>query len=582
MRIGKKVFNLIIRISFINLFLINTIHAEVPFTWMLGIYAIMHPAYRHLLPLNGMLWAEQCIVDALYRDGNPNNATIKLVKELFYLQDDMVSFRPTILKSKPASYWTPATIGKINAAITAYRESAAQENENDATLRAALEQIIQPQCTVMLTRKEEIATCIAAKKEILHDITQQNKALYTLIGQAQRKPSTTYAQLNQKIAELEQLETDYHFLAGTKEPIEHAIKKLVYDQKFINRALENGITTLIDSLIDSVKESAPGNNNKKYTAYATESILLTLLWKIANPRDGDMPKQDFVDYFNQLVGPLKDALIVDTDNLQKWITTQPYTKQDYLHFNQNLNALHPDMRKQYMAQHYEQTILAIKGHLLWTSAMPPIITGAGAIYTHPDGSDTEQSPDCVETSFRNFFNIILYNAEKHLFDIERLITAAQKDTDAVPLQLSQNLINFYGRHKCVTNLHASELYNAWTDVTKKIPNVGYMKPIEYAPHARYYEVKSCFPNMLRICNHLLFTHSPHVNRLPREKQLDLICDTVSRDDFMVSWEIADADVEKTQLADIEYVTLKFLINKTSSFEWQLKKGHSVINKGHIT
>ena len=289
-----------------------------------------------------------------------------------------------------------------------------------------------------------------------------------------------------------------------------------------------------------------------------------------------MPKQDFVDYFNQL----KEK--INIPHLQTWITAQPYCKQDYIQFNQHLNAINPDMRKQYMAQHYEQTILAIKGHLLWTSAMPPIITGAGALYTHPDGTQTEPAPDCVETSFRNFFNIILYNAEKNMFDIERLITKCKNDTGDIPLQLSHNLITFYNIYTCVTNLQASELYNEWTQVMKKLLGVVYMKPHEYAPQARFYEVKSLFPNMLAICNYLLFANSSCFKQLPREKQLDLICNKVSRDDFVLSWEIVDADVKKNMLQDIDYVTLRFLINKTHSFEWQLKKGHSVINKGHIT
>jgi len=522
--------------------------------------------------------AEQKIVEKMYRDGNP------LVKELFYLvQEDMVTFRPTILKSKPASYWTPTTIGMILAAITAYRENTAPENEKDTTpkdnktrvLRTALERIIEPQRDIIQAQQEKITALIATKKEMLRDITQQNKALRTRIGQAQRKPCT-YEQLNQKITEIERLEIDYDFLAGTRKPIEKEINKLEYDLKFIDRALHYGIDNLIGYFLDSVKTQSSlklRRAGKVDEAYTTESILLTLLWMISNPRRyGYSAKQDFIDYFCQL----GISTIVDKHNLREWITQRLYTKQDYLQFNQTLSAINPAMRKQYLAQHYEQTLLSIKAQMLWTSPIPPIITPSGAVYMLSDGIHTERAPDCMETAFRNFFNIILYNAESNLFDTQRLITTHKKDTDDIPLHVNQNLINFYDRYRCVTNLQASELYNAWTKVMQKLPGIMYMKPHAYAQHARFYEVKSFFPNMLKICNHLLFGNNPLFNQLQRDKQLDVICNTVSRDDFRLSWDIVDTDLEKTELTDVDYVTLKFWINESNSFEWRLKKGHSVI------
>jgi len=596
MKNNQKIFNLKISASFFCMLLINYTQTEVPFTWMQGIYAITHSAYHHLSPIVGMIWAEQQIADQMYHEGDT------LIKELFYLQKDMVSFRPTILKSKPASYWTPRDIGMIIAAITAYRES--KEHNKEDLLHAALEHIMQPQRELMRIKEDRITELIATKKEILQDITQQNKMLFTLIGQAQRKKCTTCAQLVQKIVEIELLEGDKNFLAGTREPIEQEIKKLIYDRKFINRTLETGFTELIKYFLDSVKESAPDNTEQKYDPYTTEHILLTLLWKIANPQKGNVPKQDFVDYFNQL------GAMIHTDNLQTWIKAPPYNRQDYAQytgtffllirhnsltnvgslskqlaqtgFNQqgtHLSKINSDMREQYMAQQYEQAILATQGRSLWESAIPPIITDAGAMYSYLDGSLTEPSPGCVETSFRNFFDIILYNTEKKIFDIERLIAQSQT-TKKIPLQLNNNVIHFYQRNRCITNLQASELYNTWADGIKNLSGVVYMKPKEYAQKARFYEVKSLFPNMLKICNHLLFGNNKAISQLNPEKQLDVICDALSRDDFMISWEIIDTHITKDMLSGIDYVTLKFFINNTYSFEWQLKNGHSVIPPTH--
>ncbi len=538
---------------------INTTHAEVPFTWMYYICVVItNPAYHHLLPIKGMVWTDQRIIDRMYRYGNQNKATTKLIKEFFYMQADNVSFRPTILKSKPASYWKPTDIGMIMAVITAYRENKLHDDKDD-TLRTALEQIILPQKKIMQKKMKTLTADIATKKEILRDITQQSRKLFTLIGQAERKPRTTLEQLNQRITEIEQLEANQQFLTDTKEPIEHEIKKFKYDLKFIDRAIKTDITELINYFIDSIKEDD----------YTIEHILLTLLWKISNPRTDGQPKQDFIDYFNQLKN------IVNTDNLQTWIVAQPYTLQDCTDFHENFKTLDVDMREHYITQHYEQTILAQIGRSLWTSTLPPIITGAGALYTCLDGNKTEPSPDCVETSFRNFCNIVLYNAEKKIFDTKRLCNKNQKNI-IFPLQLNKNLVDFYQEHQCITNLQAAKLYNAWADVLTKLSGIVYMKPERYAQRARFYEVKSLFPNMLKICNHLLFGNNQTINQLPPEKQLDILCQAVSREDFTLSWNIADANIKKNMLAKSEYVTLNFLINDTYSFDWQLKEGHSVI------
>ena len=181
---------------FLVLFCAHILNADVPFTWMYGICAIPKPLHipPSFNPINGMVWAEQKIVDAMYRNGN------KLVRELFYMQADNVSFRPTVLPSKPAAYWTPEDIGKINAAITVYRESTRSENEKDSTLLNALETIMQPQRKTMEKKQKELLELIATKKDILQDITHQTKNLLTRIGQIERGKRATYA--NKKLVRL--------------------------------------------------------------------------------------------------------------------------------------------------------------------------------------------------------------------------------------------------------------------------------------------------------------------------------------------------------------------------------------------
>lgn len=551
------------------LFLGNTTHTEVPFTWMKNLYAITGLEYEQLSPINGMVWSEQRIVENMYRYGNPDDATIKLIKEIFYLQADNVSFRPTILKSKPASYWTPHNIGAIIRAITVYRANKAQASEKDTNLIITLEAIIQPQKIAMQKIQKDMAMRIAEIKITIDDIAQQNKIFLSLIRQTQRKKITTTQEAEEKITELAQLEEKQKFLTNKRKPLDEELKKLTYHSKAIDEALQTGITKLISYFNQSIKESAP-NKTQIYVSYTTEQILLTLLWKIANPRDTAQPKQDFIDYFNEL-----DTLI-NTKNLKTWTIANPYSKQNYEQFNKQLATIHKTKLAGFMLENYEKTILAVKGYSVWESPLPPIISGAQVTYIHPDGKQTKPFSDCVETAFRNFFNIVLYDGITSSFNINRLIDTAQKDTTPIALQPSKNLINFYHKYPNVINLQASELYNSWTQVIENLPDVVYVEPTEFAQKERFYNVKSSLPNMLKICNHILFGNNLKFEQFSKEEQLDFVCQKLSHDDFSLTWEIADSSAEKNKLAKTKYTTLNFWINDTITFEWQLKKGHSVI------
>ena len=94
-------------------FLSIAMQAEIPFTQIKGLYDPLQKEYKSLSPIHGFNWWQIGIIENMYRFGNPDDATIKLIQELFYLQFDRITFDTTHLKRKPATYFTPQTIGKI-------------------------------------------------------------------------------------------------------------------------------------------------------------------------------------------------------------------------------------------------------------------------------------------------------------------------------------------------------------------------------------------------------------------------------------------------------------------------------------
>lgn len=109
------------------------VHAEMPFTWIKGLYAVTKDNH-YLSPINGLVWYRQNIVKNMYdvwknKPADKKDNTIKLVEEIFYLQRDGVSFLPTKLLLKPAAYFIPSDIGKINMAIQQYRAQGSYDKK---------------------------------------------------------------------------------------------------------------------------------------------------------------------------------------------------------------------------------------------------------------------------------------------------------------------------------------------------------------------------------------------------------------------------------------------------------------------
>jgi hypothetical protein len=70
-------------------------YASIPELEAKGLYTVLKPEYSYLSPINGFNWWNNKIVESMYRYGNENDATIKLVKLLFYLDQTGTTFHPS-------------------------------------------------------------------------------------------------------------------------------------------------------------------------------------------------------------------------------------------------------------------------------------------------------------------------------------------------------------------------------------------------------------------------------------------------------------------------------------------------------
>ncbi len=100
---------------------IALIQAEPPLTEVSGMSSCMNPGYELYAPALGCLYWKNPYIKNLYEYGPEKSAMVKLVKSLFFIQFDNVTFDITASPIKIARYFTPPDIGKIIGNIVIYQ-----------------------------------------------------------------------------------------------------------------------------------------------------------------------------------------------------------------------------------------------------------------------------------------------------------------------------------------------------------------------------------------------------------------------------------------------------------------------------
>ena len=123
------------KILFATLFLLNTISFVTPKIYIgqiKGFVDVLNPKYEYLSPIHGaMLW-ETSYVENLYRFA-PTSSTKKLIKELFFLQFDGVTFDATSHPLLPAYSFDSKIIGKLVGTFVEYQNKLEKLKEFEST-----------------------------------------------------------------------------------------------------------------------------------------------------------------------------------------------------------------------------------------------------------------------------------------------------------------------------------------------------------------------------------------------------------------------------------------------------------------
>jgi hypothetical protein len=539
------------------------IYPEIAFTEIKGLYDPIPADKKQCSPVHGFNWWKTGVVENFWIFGDQASDTIKLIRDLFYLQADGVTFDATNLSRKPAKYFDAKTIGEIIRLIDQYkqplsaRELEALKTNLFDTLKRVLnfdQLVVQAQQRVASAKKDSSETEGAGKERQTLDrkIVVQERKLKTLMSSPEQNPQTEaqITQLKKEIAAANnRLETLKERLALKKN-----LARFVHN----NDLNEPSLRALAGYIAGSVQETLQG----KYVLYTTHQILLAFLWKKINE------KSEFAHYF---------ALTIPEMATQQGWLTQEYSKDDFVAFTNTLERNAFAVRSDYTLNSF-----VAFGNYMWNKTGLPLLISsiADSVYTHGDRKYI--FPDCGETSLRNFINILIYSAQAGTLDFSML----EKTAQANGFVFSPALAAYYKNHANITKIQTKAYYNDWNSVVSGLSGVEYTNPPGY-------EISPAkgITNMLRVISHVLFNNDNSFNLMSNSAKLDYMVEKLSRPDFKLTWyatELNPADEQnetviiedEVEHADVNHqeinIKLIFTINEKYHFMWKFTPHHFVI------
>lgn len=537
MKIIENILNIIVVAGLCAL----STNAEISFPEIKGTYSDIKVSKKYLSPVNGFNWWKTGIINNLYRYGNPEDATIKLLRELFYLQQDQITFDTTNLARKPAKYFTPRTIGKILNII--------DKQTNETNLLSELKQVIKQD--INLDSLQKFTTRIIedtqlklenlpAKKEL----TAKKVALNKQIVRIQKGLTKGIQSQKQKDEATEPLKKEIEELNRIIGNIEE-IKRSIHNQSLSEKSVDE----LAILIVQSLKEIKEG----KYISHTLEYILTSFVWKKSQS------KAELWEYLDQFEPSILDQSISKKDFLEK-----RYTKKDYADFKQKIN-----LNSKYIFDNYELSSFASCARKIWDSPFPPLLGSIGdAKYIDSEGR-SHFFGDCGETTLRNFFNIILYDQGAGRFEIKYI----EQDSNLSP---STDFKNFYTQYKTVEGSLNKSHYDSWAQIVSNLPGVRYVN--------QGYEIHQGLNNLLAIINHLVIKDKKAFKEKTNEEKLTFLCTHLSRPHFQLEWDLGDEEENPLELVNTKNndIEIFFTINKKDSFSLQIFPDHFILDLSNTT
>ncbi len=503
-------------------FLINvtSVKSELSITDIHGLDAIVHENYKHLSLVQGALWWDNHVIENLYKNGNKQHATIQLLRNLFYLQRDLVTFDITTLNRNPARYFKESTIGIILAILEPYTKDSSLTEEIKKELFMKLKTSIKSDIhfkdlyyAAKITKEEIVKSAINSSEDFAHLIRLKkiNNNIITLKEQQKDAPKNIFmsiaAKLTKKYKKQKKLTKQYGSLIQLEKKPD--IKK-IHEQLYKEDLSKKNLHDLIHHIINAFDENLSKKN--QYPPFTIQQIFLSFLWKIMESKDPlILFIKNFKDHYQI------DTEVFDEKALQTYLTLLPYTRNDFEYLKTSFS---PDITIKNVLQDYEKTVFFLFASTIWDNLLPPLIDSvAESKYKNI------KFPDCVETAIRNLINSIMFNP--NLFNFKLTLN---EDLIKKGVVFDKKFNNFYLQHSDPLKAQFLKVHNAWNKVVSERSGVIYNKP-EEKPIC---EMTTSADNVMNVISYCMFGNASTFENLSLEEKFDTLCSCAQQ--LNLTWE----------------------------------------------
>lgn len=610
----------------------QTFWAEISFTKIKYLHAIINKEFISLSPLIGFSWWLTQTIENLYRYGNKNDATIQLIRELFHLQYDEITFDVTVLGNKPAKYFNAKFVGSIIGLLKLHEGKTHREEDKTQKLKADLSDLFskhfdikkiveEPQKRVQILESEKILleTEIKNAKEI------RNNQQYQTLTQAIRKKNKEIIRLNKGLNKYKILSQEKHLSPEESDEIKTLLKNMTkedlnillsmkfFDEKQINeiKKIQGDMKTLQDQLktlqekqrileqsilekTEKVKKELRIIEARLYKQQVSEDVLqkeidklISLIAKSCQEslQGNYIPhittiillsflwrkadeKSDFKDYFDAVSTTANISLVAQYP--PDWDKAE-YTFDEYDKLKKDIETVVSQNKLEtYLknSKDYEELIFAFAAYKFWDQPFPQLITATNSDYVHNNLS--YKFGNCVEVSILYFIMMMLANSNKTAISMEFLDALAEnKNTKIEPvINDTTALYNFLHMHKNLAYMQTSNNQNNWNNVVQNLKGVVYNIPETADESDKFCEIRAGLRNILKVFNHLFFNNSPQFDAFSIAEQISEICLLFKREGLKITWD-CDQDVNMVDVS--EYGNKKIILTQKLTLNFEVEK-----------
>jgi hypothetical protein len=391
---------------------------------------------NYLSPSQGAALWNSPYLKNLYDFGQDDDPVVQLIRQLFFLQHDGVTFDITSLPTKFAKYLSHENVGKI----VGWLESSRSDEQVQKLLNGFIAEI--EAMSVAHERKIDVAGLardrIKLEKELQEaemTLRKANYGLETVKGKEKQKLQVLSDKTTEKRKKL------LAQLAG--KDLSRLLAK--------DRMYEESRRVFRDSLIRARSSDTlypPHMATMILSAFAwrrAENIqqVVEYLWNVYQSLDGQTRAKYFIDPS------------LDKQGFFEGFVQQEFTPEDY----EVLKQSSLEETKETAFYNLENFLLMQFGYDLFIKSLPKVVPMRSGV-----AWGVESFPDCGETSLLNFFVALLYDPRAHSFDVSILER----------LGADQKLIKFFSQQNVLSRLYGKEIHDEWAAVVADRPGIEYV------------------------------------------------------------------------------------------------------------